>query len=428
MDPQILAVLFLIALGAQTIWSLLLNRMALNHIQKHPQLPSLFSQNWSHEDYQKSQEYSRVKLKWDNFNVLFKALTTIILLFSGILPWLYTYLSHLISGPILLGCAFMGSVFFLSALIDFPLSIYETFGIEGRFGFNKSTWKLYLIDSLKSTLLGIILGFPLLAGILAFMNAAGPGWWIWTFLLILGFQIFMLLIYPIWLAPLFNKFKPLQEGALRTALLSLADKIAFPAQGIYIMDGSKRSSHSNAYFTGLGKLRRIVLYDTLTEQMSVPEMEAILCHEMGHYKKGHIKRMLALQTFLLGFGLYLLSLLSESPLLYQAFGFTGPVASLQAVGLLLFSLCAGPLTFWLSPLISALSRKHEYEADAFAIQNTPKPQALHTSLIKLAAKNLSNLTPHPWYSAFHYSHPTLHERLSAINRQISLLPKQPGQA
>lgn len=416
MKPELLAFLYIGALAAQTIWSLVLNVLSLRHLRLYPELPKSLSHTWTDGEYKKSQEYTKVKIGWDNLTTVYKAILSLILLFSGILPWIYTSLQGHISSPVLLGCVFFIVVMFLSGAFEFPLSIYETFGIESRFGFNKSTPKLFIIDTLKSIALGAVLGMPLLAGVLAFMNAAGNMWWLWAFALILTFQIFLLLVYPVWLAPLFNKFTPLKDGELRTALLSLAQKIAFPTQGIYVMDGSRRSGHSNAYFTGLGKMRRIVLFDTLIEQMSVAEMESILCHEMGHYKKGHVVRMLIMQTLMLGAGLYILSLISRSEVFYQAFGFSGNVASLQAVGLLLFTIGFAPITFWLSPLISALSRKHEYEADAFAVQNSPSPSALHTSLIKLAAKNLSNLTPHPWYSAFHYSHPTLMERLAALEK------------
>ena len=221
----------------------------------------------------------------------------------------------------------------------------------------------------------------------------------------------MVIVYPTLIAPLFNKFEPLPEGELRNQILRLADRVGFKTKGIFSMDGSKRSTHSNAYFTGIGKAKRIVLFDTLLVQMTIDQALAVLAHEMGHYKKKHIRRMLLVQTVFLFLGLYILSLLIDYKPLFVAFGLDAPS---NPAALVLFTLLSGPATFFLLPLINLLSRKHEYEADRFAVETLRNRQPMEEALVNLTVKNLSNLTPHPWYSAYHYSHPTPTERIAAI--------------
>jgi STE24 endopeptidase len=279
--------------------------------------------------------------------------------------------------------------------------------------------RLYFADKLKGLLLGIVIGVPFLFVVLWLMDTAGFYWWIWAFLFIAGFQLIMVIIYPTLIAPLFNKFEPLPEGELRNRILRLAEQIGFKTQGIYSMDGSKRSAHSNAYFTGLGKAKRIVLFDTLIEQMTIDQGLAVLAHEMGHYKMKHIRRMLVVQSALLFFGLYILSLLVNFRPLFSAFGFEQPS---HHAALVLFSLLSGPFTFYLGPVMNLLSRKHEYEADRFAAATLQNGKPMEDALINLTVKNLSNLTPHPWYSAYHYSHPTPAERITAIRQSGSLEP------
>jgi STE24 endopeptidase len=248
------------------------------------------------------------------------------------------------------------------------------------------------------------------------MEATGSYWWIWTFFFISVFQLVMVIIYPTLIAPLFNRFEPLPEGELRNQILRLADQVGFKTNGIFSMDGSKRSSHSNAYFTGIGKAKRIVLFDTLIEQMTIDQGLAVLAHEMGHYKRKHIRRMLIVQTVFLFAGLYCLSLLVNYRPFFTAFGLDHPS---NYAALVLFSLLSGPFVFFLGPLLNALSRKHEYEADRFAIETLHNARPMEEALVNLTVKNLSNLTPHPWYSAYHYSHPTPTERISAI-RAVSI--------
>jgi STE24 endopeptidase len=309
------------------------------------------------------------------------------------------------------GVLFCFGVVMVLSVASLPTDLYATFGLESRFGFNKTTPRLYIADKLKELLLGLVIGVPFLFVVLWLMSAGGAYWWLSAFIFISGFQLLMVIIFPTLIAPLFNTFEPLKEGELRERILALADQVGFKTTGIYSMDGSKRSAHSNAYFTGLGKAKRIVLFDTLIDQMTIDEGISVLAHEMGHYKMKHIRRMLVLQIVLLFFGLYILSLLVDYGPLFSAFGFEHPS---NHVALVLFSLLSGPVTFYLGPLINLLSRKHEYEADKFAAMTLHNGKPMEDALIKLTVKNLSNLTPHPWYSAYHYSHPSSAERISAI--------------
>jgi len=299
-------------------------------------------------------------------------------------------------------------------LPSIPFDWWSTFKLEERFGFNKSTQQLWVIDKIKGLILGCAIGLPLLALLLFLVNSAGQFWWVWGFAVFFVFQLVMVVAYPMFIMPLFNKMEPLEEGGLKTRLFDLANRTGFQAQTILKMDGSKRSSHSNAFFAGFGRFRRIVLYDTLMEQMEEEELEAVLAHEIGHYKLGHIPKMVALSgvTTLAMFAV--LGWLSGSEWFPMAFQF-GEEASTQLVPvLLLFMLLSGLVTFWLSPLTSRLSRKHEYEADAFARDAMSSAEPLSKALRKLHKENLSNLTPHSLYSSFYYSHPTLLEREASL--------------
>jgi STE24 endopeptidase len=344
----------------------------------------------------------------------------LVVLFGGVLPFLDRVSDEVARDwlPVTRaqGILFCFGVGFIFSIASLPTDLYATFGLEGRFGFNRTTVGLYLGDKLKGLLLGILIGVPFLFVVLWLMDATGPYWWIWAFLFISGFQLLMVIIFPTLIAPLFNKFEPLKEGELRDRILELAQQVGFRTSGIYSMDGSKRSAHSNAYFTGIGKAKRIVLFDTLIEQMTIDQGLAVLAHEMGHYKMKHIRRMLVVQSILLFAGLYVLSLLVDFKPLFSAFGLQTPSSH---GALVLFALLSGPLTFYLGPLMNLLSRKHEYEADEFAGRTLRNNKPMEEALTKLTVKNLSNLTPHPWYSAYHYSHPSPAERIAALQQQMA---------
>jgi STE24 endopeptidase len=301
----------------------------------------------------------------------------------------------------------------LLSVPSLPFDWWEQFGLEQRFGFNRSTPRLWLVDKIKGAVISVAIGFPLLWGLLSLVRLAGAHWWVWGFALMFGFQLLMLILYPKLIVPLFNKLTPLPAGELRDRLMRLGERTGFRASTIEVIDGSKRSGHSNAYFTGFGRFRRIVLFDTLVAQLSPEELEAVLAHEIGHYRRGHIPRLLVLSAGMMLAGFAAVAWLAASPWFNPAFGF--PPAQL-APSFLLFGLLSGSVTFWFSPLGNLLSRRHEYEADAFAREAMGGPAPLISALRKLAQKNLTNLTPHPWFSGFYYSHPTLAEREAALRR------------
>jgi len=419
---QLIVRLFLALFALEFLVEFGLNELNLRYVRarwNERKIPDFFQGKIDAGEYDKSVQYTLAKGKFQRWAEIYGRLVTLVVLFSGLLPFLDGLSKDLASRflPVMQaqGIIFCFSVALIFTFASLPTDLYATFGLEARFGFNKITIKLYLADKLKALLLAIAIGVPFLFVVLWLMDATGSHWWIWAFLFISGFQLIMVIVYPTLIAPLFNKFEPLKEGEFRDRILALADQVGFRTSGIYSMDGSKRSSHSNAYFTGIGKAKRIVLFDTLMQQMTTDQGLAVLAHEMGHYKMKHIRRMLVIQTVVLFFGLYILSLLVDYRPLFSAFGLENPS---NHAALVLFGLLSGPVTFYLGPLMNLLSRKHEYEADRFAAVTLRNGKSMEEALINLTIKNLSNLTPHPWYSAYHYSHPTPAERIRAI-RQYS---------
>ncbi|MEO6097137.1 MAG: M48 family metallopeptidase [Fibrobacteria bacterium] len=433
--------LFLTLFGLGLAVELFLNFLNRLEVVRHTTLPSRFSGppfagHFNQENYARSRSYSLERLSFDNVSLLYSAGLTGLLLFSGILPAFDHALSMAFTGgpqeSLHHGVLFLAGVLFIQTLLKLPLSVWATFRIEGRYGFNTMTWGLFWRDLFKGATLSAALGVPFLYVVLALMRSFGSSWWLCAFGFLLVFQVVLMVVYPIFIAPLFNRFQPLEDGDLKQALLELAGRLRFPAGGIQVMDGSRRSLHSNAYFTGFGRFRLIVLYDTLLRQMERPELLGVLAHEIGHYQRRHIYKLMAMQILILGGLLFLASLALRWPPLYTAFGFDihaysgagaetallppGTFAGNPAVGLFLFMTVFSILSIFFSPLRNRVSRRYEYEADAFAIEATGNAPAMQTALIKLSTQNLSNLTPHPWYSAFHYSHPTLAERLGALEQ------------
>lgn len=363
--------------------------------------------------YAKSIEYTLAKGRLTRVEVVWDALVLAVVLLSGLLPWLWNAFSGVWGTGVWADALSLFAIGWLLSLPGLPFDWYGTFRLEERFGFNRSTLGLWISDKVKGLFLGAVLGIPLIALIL-WLVGMSEVWWLWAFAAIFVFQIIMMVFFPMVIMPLFNKFEELPEGELKQRLFALADRTGFRAKTILQMDGSKRSAHSNAFFTGFGKFRRIVLFDTLIEQMEEPELEAVLAHEIGHYKCGHIPRMLGLAAVSLFVSFAVIGWLAASPWFVEAFGFAWEADRLGPA-LLLFVLLSGLVTFWISPLSNRLSRKHEYEADAFARDAMAgDPQPLISALRKLSAKNLSNLTPAPVYSGFYYSHPTLLEREAAV--------------
>jgi STE24 endopeptidase len=333
------------------------------------------------------------------------------LLFSGVMPWLFERVTAVIGWSI---WSLAGYIYFVAALVsvwDWPLDYYRRFRLEQQFGFNTMTAGLWWQDRVKSLGLGVLLGLPLLAGLLFLVHQAEKTWWLWGWFLFFFFQLLMVVLAPLLIFPLFNRFQPLPEGSLRERLIALAEHLRFPVRQILVMDGSKRSRHSNAFFTGFGRFRRIVLFDTLISELTEPEVEAVVAHEIGHARLGHIFRMLAGSGAGLLAGFYAVFWLSQQSWFYQAFGFerVHPAAAFLLCGLL-----GGAITFWGLPLLHGWSRRHEFAADAYAVRVVGGSKALMSALIKLHEKNLSQVLPHPLYRWVYYAHPALEERLQAL--------------
>jgi STE24 endopeptidase len=359
---------------------------------------------------EKSRAYTLANGRFAVVQMLLSAAVALAALFSGVLPWLDRALAGRGLGGAHLFAVYLIVLSIASGVLSVPLSLWHTFVLEARFGFNRTTPRLWVIDRLKGLALQALIGVPILYAVYGFMRFTGAFWWLWLFGFLVAVQVILLWAWPTLIAPLFNRFEPLAEGPLRSRLEALARDAGFRNRGLFVMDASRRSGHSNAYFTGLFR-PRIVLFDTLVAHMSVDEAASVLAHEIGHYRKRHIHRRLALSLAGTLLVLWVLSRLVPWPTLYAAFGFGAP--SLHAA-LTLTSLCGGAFLFWLAPISARLSRRHEYEADRYAVQLARAPSALASALVRLNGENLSNLHPHPWYSAWHYSHPVLVERLAAI--------------
>jgi STE24 endopeptidase len=384
-------------------------------------VPPAVKDTISMETYARSIQYALTRARFGHVTSVYGAGLKLFFLFSGILLMLDEWLRPLPFGELGRGVALIMAFFIIRNILDLPFDLYSTFRIESRFGFNKTTVKTFWMDQVKGFILSMLIGIPFQYAILLFIVKGGSYWWLWASVFVITFQIVMMIAYPILIAPLFNKFTPLQDGELKNRLVELAQRCQFAARGIFVVDGSKRSTHSNAYFTGIGNSRRIVLFDTLIEQMNIDELAAVLAHEIGHYKRKHILQRLALTIVMTPVAFYILGLLVNWKPMYEAFSMGSlfapsvPPERHVAIGVLLFSMIAGDFTFWVGPFFSFLSRKHEYEADAYAAQQT-SAAPMASALMKLSEKNLSTLLPHPAYSAYHYSHPTLLERLGALKQ------------
>jgi STE24 endopeptidase len=379
-------------------------------------VPAVLAERVDPDAAERSRAYTLAKGRFALVSLVVSSAVALLLLFSGFLPWLDRALAGLGLAGAHRFAAYLAALSLGGDLLSLPFALYATFVLEARFGFNRTTPRLWVQDHLKGLLLQLVLGIPLLYAAYGFMRFAGGLWWLWLFAFLLLVQVLLTWAYPVLIAPLFNRFQPLPEGPLRDRLTALAAEAGFRNRGLHVMDASRRSGHSNAYFTGLFR-PRIVLFDTLVERMSTDEAASVLAHEIGHYRRRHVHRMLALSALGLFLVLLALSRLVPWPPLYAAFGFAAP--SLQA-GVALLALAGGPFVFWLAPVAAALSRRQEYEADRFAVQLARSPQALKSALLRLDGENLGNLHPHPWYSAWHYGHPTLVERLAAIDRTAAV--------
>jgi len=386
-----------------------LERINERHVQAHRnEIPEALRGATTPEAYAKSVNYTLAKGRFEKLELTWQTAALLAALFTGALPWFYRFFDV---QSVWAGAAYVFCVSALLSLVDLPLEWHEQFHLEERFGFNTTTARLWWMDRLKGLLLGAAIGLPLLAFLFKLVDWLGAWWWFWGWVCFTVFQLVMMVVAPILILPLFNKFTALPAGPLRERLLALGERAGFRAKDIQVMDGSKRSRHSNAFFTGFGRFRKIVIFDTLAEQLEASELEAVLAHEIGHYKKRHIPKMLAASSAATLVGFYAISVLARQEWFYRAFGFH-PGSVVPAFTL--FALLAGTATFWFSPLAHYFSRRYEYEADAYAAELVKAAQPLVAALRKLNEKNLSNLTPHPFYSGFYYSHPTLLEREAAL--------------
>src|SRR3569833_851523 len=394
---------------AAELWLSNLNR---RHVLAHADaVPEAFRGIVDEATYKKSVAYTLAKTRFGSIEETYGVIVLLVFLFSGLLPFGFHFFAHHHGTSAWAMAAVLFTVGFAMSLPGVPFDWYGQFRLEQKFGFNTTTQKTWWLDRVKGLLLALLLGYPLLVLILKIVEWTGAQWWLWAWGAMIAFQLLMLVLAPVLIMPLFSNFTPLPAGGLRERLLKLAERTRFVANSIQVMDGSKRSRHSNAFFTGFGKFRKIVLFDTLIAQLNEAELEAVLAHEIGHFKKKHIPKMLLFSTFSSLVGFYVVSLLAKQDWFYRAFGFE---TTHIAPALLLFTLLSGVVMFWFSPLAHWWSRKYEYEADAFAKSVMNEPQSLIGALRKLNEKNLSNLTPHPFYSGFYYSHPTLLEREAAL--------------
>ncbi|MFY9270003.1 MAG: M48 family metallopeptidase [Candidatus Manganitrophaceae bacterium] len=387
----------------------------LNLTAMRSDLPEEFTGVYDAESYRKSQEYTRVKTQFGIVTATVGLIAIFAFWFGGGFNLLDLSVRRFGFGPIPTGLAYIGILILLKSLLSLPFRIYDLFVIEQRFGFNRMTPVTFLSDLVKGTLLGLLLGGPLLAGILFFFQFAGELAWLYGWIAFTLFILFVQFIAPTWIMPIFNKFTPLGEGALKERILSYAGSVDFPVEQIYLIDGSRRSTKANAFFSGFGRHKRIALFDTLIAKQTVPELVAILAHEIGHYKKKHILLGMAFSIAHMGVMFFLLSLFLRQPGLYQAFYLVQP--SIYA-GLVFFGLLFTPVESVLSIFLHAFSRKNEYEADRFAVETFEQPEAMVSALKKLAVDHLANLTPHPLHVILNDSHPPILQRIRAIRRAM----------
>ncbi|MEW6073627.1 MAG: M48 family metallopeptidase [Planctomycetota bacterium] len=406
---NIYAIVVLLALLGE--YALHLTADLLNLRALRPELPSEFRDVYDAARYRRSQEYTRVRTRFGFLPATVELAALLAFWLAGGFRWLDDLLRGLGRGPIVTGLLFIAALVLAKVALGLPIGIYSTFGIEARFGFNKTTPRTFVLDHLKGLLLTVVLGVPLVAAVLWFFTAAGGYAWLWCWLATTAFSLVIHFVAPTWILPLFNRFTPLEAGELRDAVLAYARQVSFPLAGLFVIDGSRRSTKANAFFTGFGRHKRVALYDTLVASHSVPELVAVIAHEVGHYRRKHIVKSLVLGIAHAGVVFYLLSIFLTHAGLFAAFGIENP--SVHA-GLVFFGLLFAPLDLVLSFFLQRWSRKNELEADAFARETTGSGGPLAAALKKLSADNLSNLTPHPFYVALHHSHPPLRERVEAL--------------
>jgi STE24 endopeptidase len=418
MNPVVLSLAFSVAVLVSLLVKFWLSSRQMRHVAAHRgAVPAAFAATVPLAAHRKAADYTLAKLRLGMVSEAFSSAVLVAWTLLGGLGWLNAEVRELVEprwGGMAYQLILVGAFTLVGALLDLPFELYATFRLEQRFGFNKMTPRLYVADMLKSTLLGVAIGGPLLALVLWIMQATGTLWWLWAWGALTAFQLLAMVIYPTLIAPLFNKFEPLADAALVERVQTLMQRCGFRAKGFFVMDGSRRSAHANAYFTGFGAGKRVVFFDTLLERLSGDEVEAVLAHELGHFAHRHIvKRVGVMLAFSLA-GFALLGWLSTQAGFYLGLGVApNALASNDALALLLFVMGLPPFMFFVSPAFARMSRKAEYEADAYAREKASAPDLVR-ALLKLYEDNASTLTPDPVYVAFYYSHPPASARIAAL--------------
>lgn len=406
------SIVFLFALVLGTATRLWLASRHVRHVQsRRDQVPQAFSADISLDAHRKAADYTAAKTRLNANAISFDALVLVLLTFGGLLQWLDGVAASVFDNDILRGTAFVVLLTVLTSVIELPFGLYRTFGIESRFGFNKMTFGMWVADLLKQALLGAVFGIPLLLAVLWLMGAMGELWWLYVWLVVIGFMIFMQFIAPTFIAPLFNKFTPMADGEMKQRIEKLIERCGFTSKGLFVMDGSKRSTHGNAYFTGFGRSKRIVFFDTLLNRLEIPEIEAVLAHELGHFRMHHVFKRLGLVALFSLVFFYLLGVLKGQPWFFEGLNVRFPAT--DAMALTLFFLVVPVFTFALQPLMAMYSRKHEFEADQYAARFTPAGDLVR-ALVKLYKDNASTLTPDPLHSSWYDSHPPAAVRITRL--------------
>ncbi|MDH4376238.1 MAG: M48 family metallopeptidase [Ramlibacter sp.] len=394
----------------------LATRQARHVAQHRTAVPTAFAERVPLAAHQRAADYTLAKSRVDLFEMAWSSGTLIVWTLLGGLNALNQALLAALEPGMGQQLALLAAFAAIGGLLDLPFSLYRTFVVEEQFGFNKTTWRLWLVDMAKGTVLGAAIGLPIAALILWLMGAAGSAWWLWAWCTWMGFNLLLLVIYPTLIAPWFNKFQPLEDQALAARVTALMQRCGFAAKGLFVMDGSRRSAHANAYFTGFGAAKRVVFYDTLLARLTPGEVDAVLAHELGHFRHRHILKRIATMFAMSLAGFALLGWLSSQVWFYTGLGVQPSLSGgNDALALLLFLMAVPAFTFFISPLMAAVSRQHEFEADAFAVAQTDG-RDLASALTKLYEDNASTLTPDPVYVRFYYSHPPASERLARMGQ------------
>ena len=404
-------IIFLIALIISSSIQFWLARRQADYVANHRSaVPDAFKTKVPLEAHQKAADYTLAKIKLGNIDGALGIIILLLLTLGGGINSAFSYWTSIASSPLIAGVAATATIFLIMTVVEIPTSVYQTFVIEEKFGFNKSSVNQFIKDQFLHLALGAAIGLPILALILWVMDNVGSLWWLWAWGIIMGFSLLMSWLFPTLIAPLFNKFTPMEEGSLKDRIQGLLARCGFNSQGIFIMDGSKRSGHGNAYFTGLGNNKRIVFFDNLVNSLDDEELEAVLAHELGHFKCKHVIKMLIATSIMTLISFAILGWLINEPWFYSGLGVEQPS---NAAALLLFMLVSSSFTFFMQPISAYFQRQFEFEADDFAANNA-KASKMISGLVKLYEENANTLTPDPLYSAFHYSHPPAAIRIAHL--------------